>query len=403
MISLFKRIFKSNGVDRTLYICVVILTIFGIVMIGSASIGQVASKGTSYATINMVKQIVFVIFGYGFMIFFTRCFKRNWITASSTWIFYFIGIVAMLACLAWSTKGASAWIRFGTLFTIQPSEFMKIIMILFLSFHFGELEEMCTIPKNITKEKKHELYKRKLWYCIGRPIVAILFVFVICGFVQKDLGSALILGFICMILFFVTPKIYYSKYKKLALILLGVCIVLGLFGMTFILKPYQLGRIHTWLSPLSDTTGYGWQVSNALVAFASGGLFGRGFGASIQKNGYIPESHNDMISAIIYEELGLVGFLLFLIPYCIIIYKMFNYAMKVQDVKGKIILYGVGTYFFIHLLVNVGGVSGLIPMTGVPLLLISSGGSSTMAAMIGIGIAQSVIAKYNRDTLKEQL
>lgn len=403
MISLFRRIFKSNGVDRTLYMCVVILTIFGIVMIGSASIGQVASRGTSYATINMVKQIVFVLIGYGFMIFFTRCFRRNWITASSTWIFYFIGIVAMLACLAWSTKGSSAWIRFGTLFTIQPSEFMKIVMILFLSFHFGELEEMCVIPKNITKEKRHELFKRKLWYCVGRPIAAILFVFVICAFVQRDLGSGLILGFICMILFFVTPKIYFSKYKKLALILLGIGIVVGLLGITFILKPYQLGRIYTWLAPLSDTTGYGWQVSNALVAFASGGLFGRGFGASIQKNGYIPESHNDMISAIIYEELGLVGFLLFLIPYCIIIYKMFNYAMKIQDVKGKIILYGIGTYFFIHLLVNVGGVSGLIPMTGVPLLLISSGGSSTMAAMIGLGIAQSIIAKYNRDTLKEQL
>ncbi|MEG0368346.1 MAG: FtsW/RodA/SpoVE family cell cycle protein, partial [Coprobacillus sp.] len=101
--------------------------------------------------------------------------------------------------------------------------------------------------------------------------------------------------------------------------------------------------------------------------------------------------------------LGLIGFMLFLIPYCIIIYKMFNYAMKIQDVKSKLILYGVGIYFFTHLLVNIGGVSGLIPMTGVPLLLISSGGSSTWAAMIALGIAQSIIAKYNRDTLKEQI
>ena len=173
--------------------------------------------------------------------------------------------------------------------------------------------------------------------------------------------------------------------------------------MNFILKPHQLGRITTWLNPLLDEKGDGWQLVNALVAFSNGGLFGQGFGASRQKYGYIPESHNDFIVAIIYEELGLVGFLLFLIPYCIIIYKMFHYGMKVKETKSKLILYGVGLYFFTHLLVNVGGVSGLIPMTGVPLLLISSGGSSTWAAMIGIGIAQSIIAKYNRDLLKEQI
>ena len=206
-----------------------------------------------------------------------------------------------------------------------------------------------------------------------------------------------------MMLFFITPRPYYTKYKKLSLILLVIAFVVAILGMNFILKPHQLGRITTWLNPLLDEKGDGWQLVNALVAFSNGGLFGQGFGASRQKYGYIPESHNDFIVAIIYEELGLVGFLLFLIPYCIIIYKMFHYGMKVKETKSKLILYGVGLYFFTHLLVNVGGVSGLIPMTGVPLLLISSGGSSTWAAMIGIGIAQSIIAKYNRDLLKEQI
>jgi len=154
---------------------------------------------------------------------------------------------------------------------------------------------------------------------------------------------------------------------------------------------------------LGDIEGDGWQLTNALIAFATGGLFGKGFGSSTQKYGYIPESHNDFIVAIIYEELGLVGFMLFLIPYVIIIYKMFHYALRIKDTKSKLILYGVGLYFFTHLLVNVGGVSGFIPMTGVPLLLISSGGSSTLAAMMGLGIAQSIIAKYNRDLLKEQM
>lgn len=403
MINLLKRIFKRRGVDKTVYFCVVILTIYGIVMIGSASVGQSAKMGPMYASMNMIKQAIFVLGGFAAMIFLTRCFKKSWVNANSTWIFYAIGLVLMLACLFFEDgKGSHAWIRIGS-FTIQPAEFMKVIMILFLSFHFGEIEEYCQIPRNITRQKKEELQKRKLWYCILRPILAIFIAFFVGVFLQKDMGSSLIMAFICMMLFFITPRPYYTKYKKLALILLIIGFILILLSATFILKPYQLGRIYTWLNPLGDIEGDGWQLTNALIAFATGGLFGKGFGSSTQKYGYIPESHNDFIVAIIYEELGLVGFMLFLIPYVIIIYKMFHYALRIKDTKSKLILYGVGLYFFTHLLVNVGGVSGFIPMTGVPLLLISSGGSSTFAAMMGLGIAQSIIAKYNRDLLKEQM
>lgn len=403
MINLLKRIFKRRGVDKTVYFCVVILTIYGIVMIGSASVGQSAKMGPMYASMNMIKQAIFVLGGFAAMIFLTRCFKKSWVNANSTWIFYAIGLVLMLACLFFEDgKGSHAWIRIGS-FTIQPAEFMKVIMILFLSFHFGEIEEYCQIPRNITRQKKEELQKRKLWYCILRPILAIFIAFFVGVFLQKDMGSSLIMAFICMMLFFITPRPYYTKYKKLALILLVIGFILILLSATFILKPYQLGRIYTWLNPLGDIEGDGWQLTNALIAFATGGLFGKGFGSSTQKYGYIPESHNDFIAAIIYEELGLVGFMLFLIPYVIIIYKMFHYALRIKDTKSKLILYGVGLYFFTHLLVNVGGVSGFIPMTGVPLLLISSGGSSTLAAMMGLGIAQSIIAKYNRDLLKEQM
>lgn len=403
MINLLKRIFKRRGVDKTVYFCVVILTIYGIVMIGSASVGQSAKMGPMYASMNMIKQAIFVLGGFAAMIFLTRCFKKSWVNVNSTWIFYAIGLVLMLACLFFEDgKGSHAWIRIGS-FTIQPAEFMKVIMILFLSFHFGEIEEYCQIPRNITRQKKEELQKRKLWYCILRPILAIFIAFFVGVFLQKDMGSSLIMAFICMMLFFITPRPYYTKYKKLALILLIIGFILILLSATFILKPYQLGRIYTWLNPLGDIEGDGWQLTNALIAFATGGLFGKGFGSSTQKYGYIPESHNDFIVAIIYEELGLVGFMLFLIPYVIIIYKMFHYALRIKDTKSKLILYGVGLYFFTHLLVNVGGVSGFIPMTGVPLLLISSGGSSTLAAMMGLGIAQSIIAKYNRDLLKEQM
>lgn len=405
MINFIKGIFKSRGVDRTIYLSVVILTIFGIIMIGSASVGESAKYGATYATKNMIKQAVFVVSGYVFMVFLTRCFKKKWVNSTTTWVFYIIGLIMMLACLLFGeTKGSYAWIKFpGDVITIQPAEFMKLIMILFLSFHFGEIEEFCQVPKNISQKKKEVLQRRKFWYCLVRPILAIFVVFFVGGFVQKDLGSALIIGFICLMLFFVTPRPYYSRFKKATLILMILAMIAIGFGATFILQPHQLGRIYTWLNPLADVQNTGWQLVNALVAFASGGIFGQGFGGSKQKFGYIPESQNDFIVSIIYEELGLVGFMLILIPYCIIIFKMFNYAMHIKDTKSKMILYGIGTYFFAHFLINIGGVSGFIPMTGVPLLLVSSGGSSTWAAMMAIGVGQSIIAKYNRDLLKEQI
>ncbi|MCD7894907.1 MAG: FtsW/RodA/SpoVE family cell cycle protein [Erysipelotrichaceae bacterium] len=401
---LIRRIFRSRGVDRPIYFCVILLAIYGIVMIGSASVGSTAKYGANYAIMNMAKQAIFVFIGLGIMIFFTRCFKKSWINEYTTWILYIIGFILLLACLLFDdVNGSKAWIHIGSSFTIQSSEFMKIILILFLSYHFGEIEEYCVIPKNISIEKRHSMYLRKIWYCILRPVIACLAAFGVVALAQSDLGSALIIAFICLGLFYVTPRPFYRKFKKIVSVMLVALCVVFAFLAGFVLKSHQLARFTSWLNPLSDALGDSYQLVNSMIAFTNGGLFGLGFGNSQQKYGFIPESHNDFIAAIIYEELGLVGFLVFLIPYCIIIYRLFQYGLKIKDTKSKLILYGVGLYFFAHLIINVGGVSGLIPMTGVPLLLISYGGSSLWAAMIGLGICQSIIAKYNRDLLKAQI
>lgn len=402
MIEIMKRVFKSKGTDRGISFCVALLTIYGIIMIGSASVGQTADKGANFATINMIKQTIFVLGGYFMMFVLTRSFKPSILDTKWFGIVVFVGIASLFACLPFEAKGSHAWIPIGP-FTIQPSEFMKIVMILYCAYHFGEVEQLCVIPKNISRNKKDELQQKKLWYCFARPVIVCFFVFIVIAALQKDLGSAIILIFVCMMTFFMSPRPYYNRLKVTCLGLMGVGFVFIVLVASFVLKDYQLGRIITWLHPLKDPLNDGWQLTNALIAFAGGGLLGRGFGASRQKYGYIAESHNDFISAIIFEELGLVGFLLFLIPYVYIIYMMFDYGFKVEKSSSKLILFGIGTYFFTHLLINVGGVSGLIPMTGVPLLLISSGGSSTLAAMCALGIGQAIIAKYNKDKLKEQI
>ena len=219
--------------------------------------------------------------------------------------------------------------------------------------------------------------------------------------IQKDLGTSIILASICFICFMSTPRDYYKKYKKLVWIALGVAVVILGFLITAVLQGYQMERINSWLKPLENIYSSSWQLVNSLIAFADGGIFGLGLGNSIQKYDYIPEAHNDFIGAIIYEELGIFGLALIIIPTAIIIFRLLKYADEIQESKSKVILIGISSYFMLHLLVNLGGVSGLIPMTGVPILLVSSGGSSTVSALIAIGIAQAIISKYNKEQLEK--
>ncbi|NLY63277.1 MAG: FtsW/RodA/SpoVE family cell cycle protein, partial [Erysipelothrix sp.] len=140
----------------------------------------------------------------------------------------------------------------------------------------------------------------------------------------------------------------------------------------------------------------GYQLSGSLIAFSRGGLFGTGLGQSVQKYGYLPEVRTDFILPLIAEELGFFGITILLLAYGLLMYRILHYAMRVKSEKDKMILMGTVFYLFIHVLLNVGGVSGSIPLTGVPLLLISSGGSSTMSIMLMIGISQSIIARHKR-------
>ena len=274
---------------------------------------------------------------------------------------------------------------------------MKIAMILIMSYFLTESDKAFVVKgrfKNMAV--KEAFYKEKFSKCVLLPMILVFGTVFVGLFFQKDFGTTVILAVICFICFIGTPRQYFKKYKKIVWGFIGICAVCLVILGTTVLQPYQMKRIYSWLDPMSDPFNASFQLVNSLIAFSDGGLFGLGFGNSTQKFGYIPESHNDFIGAIIYEELGIIGLGLVIIPTCIIIFKLLKYSNEVKENKSRIILLGISSYFFLHLLVNLGGVSGLIPMTGVPLLLISSGGSSTVCSFIAIGIAQAIIAKHNR-------
>lgn len=394
--------FKRTGTDKTIYACTIFLACFGIVMIGDASVGMSASRGSNFATINLLKQCVFVAGGFFCMFLFARVYKTRRISETIMLSAYVICILMMLACLMWTINNSHAWIKVGPI-TIQPVEFMKLVMIIILSYIFGVLPDQVRISNRLSAEKRKKLVRRKFMLCVAFPALLVFFAFFICWKVQKDMGSGLILLVMSACLFFATPSQYYRPYKIIGLFLVFLAVLVFILFHERFLKGHQMARIASWLNPLKDIYGSNYQIINGFVGYTNGGLIGRGFGNSIMKFGYIPEAQNDFISSIIVEELGLVGFAAFFIPYSIIICRLFRYAFCMKESRDKLTLTGIASYFFVHLMVNVGGVSGLIPMTGVPLLLISAGGTSTLMALTCIGVAQALIAKYNREKKQEAI
>lgn len=397
-----QMMFKRTGTDKTIYACAIFLACFGIVMIGDASVGMSASRGYNFATINLLKQCVFVAGGFFCMFLFARAYKTRRISETIMLSAYVICILMMLACLMWTINNSHAWIKVGPI-TIQPVEFMKLVMIIILSYIFGVLPDQVRISNRLSAEKRKKLIRRKFVLCVAFPALLVFFAFFICWKVQKDMGSGLILLVMSACLFFATPSQYYRPYKIIGLFFVFLAVLVFILFHEHFLKGHQMARIASWLNPLKDIYGSNYQIINGFVGYTNGGLIGRGFGNSIMKFGYIPEAQNDFISSIIVEELGLVGFAAFFIPYSIIIYRLFRYAFYMKESRDKLTLIGIASYFFVHLMVNVGGVSGLIPMTGVPLLLISAGGTSTLMALTCIGVAQALIAKYNREKKQEAI
>lgn len=406
----FIGLLKRRGSDKLIFFCVFLLCLFGVIMIGDASIGMAIKFGSSYPINSMLKQMAALGLGTVFMIGLTL--KKNLHLNEKIYYFFIIvAYLAMIACLHWTVNGTHAWIKIGV--SIQPVEFFKIVMIAYIAYIDGKY--ITTSKKKASRlyhnsyssEAAKEAHKKIMIDEIGKPAAVVLIGTGICVIIQKDLGSALILLAMAICTFASAPNKWFKRYKHyLKIGFIGVMVLTVFFVSTKayrILSPHQAARFASWLEPTNSKYIFGssYQVVNGLVGYTNGGLIGRRYGNSVMKYGYIPEAQNDYISAIITEEFGLVGILVVILLYGVIIFRLLKYAFKVKDGQGKMMLVGIASYFFLHLFVNLGGVSGLIPMTGVPLLLVSAGGTSTIMALVGIGMAQNIIIAYNRDELKK--
>jgi len=375
-----KKIIKY--IDKPLFIVTVLLFIIGLIMVFSAS------NVTAYMTYAVspynyfFKQGGFLL--AGFLLFLIMIHFNTKSYGFFSWGLLLLGIASLVLLLIMgkAKNHAMSWFDLGPI-SLQPSEFIKIITIVFLAYYYD----------NFTK-------KEKSWTKSLFPIgVCLVVAFLI--FIQPDLGTTIIYCAIVGIIFLAVPISNEIKYKIVfsavgLLAIAGVAIISG----KGVLKERQFERFD-FRNPCEKILSTGNQVCNCYIAINNGGLTGVGLGNSTQKYLYLPEPYTDFIFAIIVEELGLITGIGIILMYIFVLFRILLIGRKSPNNRGAILCYGIATYIFLHIAVNLLGIMGLMPMTGVPLPFMSYGGSFTLCLIAALTIVQRV--SVENGILKEKM
>ena len=382
----FKRVLAHcEDLDGKILILYGLLLTIGLLMVTTASSYLATSSGQA-TYYYLVRQAGFAVVGL-FAIFLIYIIKPEIWRHQRFQKLMYVGVTVLLVftfIFGETINGAQGWIGVGA-FSIQPVEFAKPALVLLVANFLAKDEVQNTIaevnsPFKLIAQYKKEAAAIGIW-------LALVFFF-------PDVGGVLILGSLFVILLLnsgLTLKWLTKAVLTAVVVYISVVIVLNLFDLSHI-DNYQVARFTSFINPFADTQDTGMQLVYGYYALSNGGILGRGAGNSIQKLGYLPEAHNDFIMAIIGEEFGLWGILLVLTLYFGLVIYIFHKAIKMRRTFDQAVLVGVGSYFLIQAFVNLGGVLGLIPLTGVTFPFMSYGGSSLLVTSIMIGIALSVIA-----------
>lgn len=375
-----KKIFSK--MDKTLLIVTFIFFVFGLIMVLSASSMESYMRYNFSPYHYFFRQLFFLIigiFGFMFMIIFPT---KNYKLFDKLILFIVTMSLVGLLVYGHTANNAASWYKFGPI-TIQPSEFAKIAIIVYLSVYYHRNKE--------SLDNQWTIIKPILYMVVIAFLVAI----------QPDLGTAMIIGMLTLFIFYAVPinKKYRSIFNK---IFVGGILVIALVLLTTggkFLQSYQLERFN-FIDPCEryqEDSGY--QLCNSFIAFKNGGLKGQGLGSSTQKYLYLPESYTDFIFPIIVEEWGLIMGIIILILYMLVLFRIIKVARNATTLQNSLIAYGVFAYILLHIMINLGGVMGVIPLTGVPLPFLSYGGSYTICLMIALGLVQRVAIESNSKKL----
>ena len=343
-----------------------LILLFSILLLGVISIfAQFSSSG---GNIDYYAKSHALRFGVFFVLFLIVAFTPLKFWHGSSFLIFFILLLLLLVVKFYGvqSQGSRRWVNLYII-NLQPSELMKIGVILFLSNYYHKISE------GDVNKVKYLLY----------PVIAILAPFILV-ISQPDLGTGILIllsGVVVTWLAGVRWKIF--AYLSLA------AIVTAPIAISF-LKPYQKSRILTFLNPDSDPLGAGYQIIQSKIAIGSGGLFGKGFlnGSQAYLN-FLPEKHTDFIFTLFSEEFGFIGSVFMIFLYSLITYRIIIIGNQTRSIFGKLYCFGFANAFFIYVAVNMSMVLGLLPIVGAPLPILSYGGSSMLAIMFGLGIVMS--------------
>ena len=343
--------------DPVLLLAIAAIIGFGLVVLNSAVDGarslfnaQLVRMGLAVVTMIVIAQ-------------FSPRFYLRWSPVA-----YVLGVATLAAVLAFgvTVKGSQRWLDLPGLPRFQPSEIMKLAVPLMVAWYLNDRP----LPPNL----RH----------VGGALVIIAIPAGLIA-VQPDLGTAILVaaaGFGVVVL----SGIY---WRWMGLAVLGLAMAAP--GLWFVMKDYQRQRVLTLFDPESDPLGAGWNIIQSKTAIGSGGVFGKGLFQGTQSHlEFLPESKTDFIIAVVGEELGLVGVASLLLLYLVVIARGLYIATQVQHTFGRLLVGGLVLTFFVYVFVNIAMVSGLLPVVGVPLPLVSYGGTSAITLMAGFGIVMSV-------------
>ena len=371
-----------SKLDKPLLLLMILFFAFGLMMIFSAS-SIVSVVDYNKSPYNFfIKQALFILIGIIAFITIIYIPTRHYGKISKLLIVFIIIALSGLFIYGKVTNNAKSWYYIGP-FSLQPSEFAKSIIIMFMATFY---------QNNIKKLNDQKI--------LLFPLVIVFIIFALV-FLQPDLGTGIIIALISLFIYFSLPikKSYKAKIFMLIMFMFGICILLITTVGDKIFTKTQLERFN-FKSPCeryTESTGY--QVCNGYIAINSGGLFGVGLGNSTQKYLYLPEAHTDFIFPIVVEELGSIVGVIVIFAYLLLIIRLLVIAKNSIDLKNSIIAYGVAAYIFCHIAVNLVGILGIGPMTGVPLPFLSYGGSFCLNLFICLALVQR--CQIENKTLKQ--
>lgn len=364
--SLFRRASGEHEPDKALIFIIGLLVIFGLIILSSASaVAAYAKFGSSYYYFN--NQLISLIIGLVLFYVFLRIDYHIW----RKYAFIFLGASCLFLAMVFipgiraEYGAAKSWITiFGQ--SIQPAEFVKLFFLIYLA---AWLE---------SRKKKLDDIRQG----IG-PFLLVLFIIAFLMIMQPDIGTLSIIAITSLIVYFIGG----GKLSHIITIIL-----LGIIGLTIMVNliPYQKNRFKCIFEENYSVQEECYQLNQSLIAVGSGGFFGRGIGQSKQKFLYLPEVSSDSIFAVVAEEIGFIFSTIFIFLYLFLFYRGIQVAKYAPDDFGRLLAAGIVTWLIIQTFLNIGGIIGLIPMTGVPLPFISQGGSSLVSVLIAFGILVNI-------------